>query len=192
MPTYECNEHQFIENLRRLLDSHIRVILNRAMIQYDDSRYSLSFIPDEVFKKAGAFVLDLHSSDGKYGYQRKGFKLTMSAVGMFSLQLLGQEIMGPIVGGSGFNGGGGGGQKNNDALYTDLIEKSSVTLTQNLPEDTLNKGTGRPFYYWYYGTFAMRIIGGNSWAKWKSSVHNTLLPMQVKDGSDNDGSWNPK
>ena len=51
MPTYECNEHQFIENLRRLLDSHIRVILNRAMIQYDDSRYSLSFIPDEVFKK---------------------------------------------------------------------------------------------------------------------------------------------
>ena len=63
---------------------------------------------------------------------------------------------------------------------------------QHLPEDTLNKGTGRPFYYWYYGTFAMRILGGDSWAKWKNSAHNTLLPEQVKDGSDNDGSWNPK
>ena len=146
-------------------------------------------VPDEVFKKAGTFVLALHSSDGKYGYRGKGFKLTMSAVGMFSLQLLGQEIMGPIVGGSGFNGGGGGGHENNNALYRDLIGKSSVILMQHLPEDS--QGNGRPFYYWYYGTFAMRILGGNSWTKWKSSMHNKLLPMQVKDGSDN-GSWDPR
>ena len=150
-----------------------------------------AIVPDEVFKKAGAFVLAQHSSDGKYGYQGKGsVSLTMSAAGMFCLQLLGQEIMGPIVGGSGFNGGGGGGQENNNALYKELIGKSSGTLMQNLPEDAL--GTGRPFYYWYYGTFAIRILGGESWAKWKSNMHNTLLPTQVNDGTDNDGSWNPR
>ncbi|MDP7011898.1 MAG: terpene cyclase/mutase family protein, partial [Verrucomicrobiota bacterium] len=148
-------------------------------------------VPDEIFKKAGAFVLAQHSSDGKYGYIGKGFTLTMSSAGMFCLQLLGKEIMGPIVAGSGFNGGGGGGQQNNNALYKDLIEKSSVVLGQNLPNAKAPKSP-RPYYYWYYGTFAMRILGGEPWEKWKSSMHNTLLPMQVKDGSGNDGSWNPK
>lgn len=51
MPTYECNEHQFIENLRRLIESHLKVIVNRTLVQYDDGRYSLSFLPDEEFSK---------------------------------------------------------------------------------------------------------------------------------------------
>ncbi len=51
MPTYECNEHQFVENLRRLIEAHLKVIVNRTLIHYDDGRYSLSFIPEEEFSK---------------------------------------------------------------------------------------------------------------------------------------------
>lgn len=51
MPFYECNEHQFIENLRRVLESHVKVIVNKSLIQHDDSKYGLAFIPDFEFKK---------------------------------------------------------------------------------------------------------------------------------------------
>ncbi len=51
LPTYECNEHQFVENLRRLIESHLKVIVNRTLVHYDDGRYSLSFIPEEEFTK---------------------------------------------------------------------------------------------------------------------------------------------
>ncbi len=40
-----------MENLRRLIESHMKVIVNRTLIQYDDGRYSLSFLPDEEFDK---------------------------------------------------------------------------------------------------------------------------------------------
>ena len=51
MPFYECNENHFIENLRRILESHVKVVVNRSLIQHDDSKYGLSFIPDFEFKK---------------------------------------------------------------------------------------------------------------------------------------------
>ena len=72
----------------------------------------------------------------------------------------------------------------------DLIEKSSVTLMQHLPEDTLNKGTGRPFYYWYYGTLALYQHGGPTWSAWNESLKATLVDDQVKSGEDV-GSWRP-
>lgn len=51
MPFYDCNEHQFIENLRRVLESHVKLVVNRSLIQHDDSKYGLSFVPDFEFKK---------------------------------------------------------------------------------------------------------------------------------------------
>ncbi len=51
MPFYDCNEHQFIEDLRRALESHVKIIVNRSLIQHDDSKYGLSFVPDFEFKK---------------------------------------------------------------------------------------------------------------------------------------------
>jgi len=51
MPTYDCNEHQFVENLRRILDSRLRVVVNRMMVQRDDGKYGLSQLPDQEFKK---------------------------------------------------------------------------------------------------------------------------------------------
>ncbi|MEM2990466.1 MAG: hypothetical protein QXQ02_04710 [Halobacteria archaeon] len=51
MPTYDCNEHQFVENLRRATDSNIHVIVNRMVTKKDDGKYGLSNLPDQEFKK---------------------------------------------------------------------------------------------------------------------------------------------
>ena len=51
MPFYECSEHHFIENLRRMMESHVKVVVNRSLIQHDDGRYGLAFTPDFEFEK---------------------------------------------------------------------------------------------------------------------------------------------
>ena len=49
MPSFECNETQFIENISRLLESENRFIVNRRMQVYDDRRYGPTSLPDDVF-----------------------------------------------------------------------------------------------------------------------------------------------
>ena len=49
MPTFECNETQFIENINRLLGSDARFVVNRRMQLYDDRKYGAASFPDEVF-----------------------------------------------------------------------------------------------------------------------------------------------
>lgn len=49
MPSFECNETQFIENISRLLESENRFIVNRRMQIYDDRRYGPASLPDDVF-----------------------------------------------------------------------------------------------------------------------------------------------
>lgn len=51
MPTYDCNEHQFVENLRRVIDSNIPIIVNRMITKRDDGKYGLSNLPDQEFMK---------------------------------------------------------------------------------------------------------------------------------------------
>lgn len=49
MPSFECNETQFIENISHLLESENRFIVNRRVQVYDDRRYGPAGLPDEVF-----------------------------------------------------------------------------------------------------------------------------------------------
>lgn len=49
MPLYECNEHQFVENVRRLLESGERFIINRRVSVHDDARYGPATLPDDEF-----------------------------------------------------------------------------------------------------------------------------------------------
>jgi hypothetical protein len=51
MPLYECNEYQFVENIRRLLESKERFLVNRKIILHDDARYGPATMPDEEFKR---------------------------------------------------------------------------------------------------------------------------------------------
>lgn len=51
MPLYECNEHQFVENIRRLLESKQRFLVNRKITLHDDARYGPATMPDQEFER---------------------------------------------------------------------------------------------------------------------------------------------
>ena len=46
----------------------------------------------------------------------------------------------------------------------------------------VNRGAGNP-YYWYYGTLALFLQGGDAWKFWNARLQETLLPSQAEDGS---------
>jgi hypothetical protein len=54
MPLYECNENQFVENIRRLLEADEKFLVNRKITVHDDARYGPAFLPDEEFKRYSA------------------------------------------------------------------------------------------------------------------------------------------
>jgi len=60
MPSYECNEHQFVENIRRAIEANAKIIVNRRVIRRDDGRYGLSHLPDREFNKYRAIARRLH------------------------------------------------------------------------------------------------------------------------------------
>lgn len=45
-------------------------------------------------------------------------------------------------------------------------------------------------YYWYYGTLAMFVSGGDAWEQWNQQMKHTLLTLQTTSGV-NAGSWEP-
>jgi hypothetical protein len=47
------------------------------------------------------------------------------------------------------------------------------------------------FYYWYYGTHAMRRVGGTMWDQWSQRVVAAVVSKQRSDGSFA-GSWDPE
>lgn len=51
--------------------------------------------------------------------------------------------------------------------------------------DFVRRGHGNP-YYWYYGTLALFLHGGEAWYEWNDALKRTLLPSQ-----ESDGSWEP-
>jgi hypothetical protein len=51
MPFYECNEHQFVENIRRLLETSERFVVNRKIELRDDAKYGPSILPDQEFDR---------------------------------------------------------------------------------------------------------------------------------------------
>jgi hypothetical protein len=51
MPFYECNEHQFVENIRRLMETSCKIVTNRKMELHDDAKYGPSILPDQEFHR---------------------------------------------------------------------------------------------------------------------------------------------
>lgn len=51
MPLYECNEHQFVENVRRLLEAHEKFLVNRKIVLHDDAKYGPATLPDHEFHR---------------------------------------------------------------------------------------------------------------------------------------------
>ena len=57
-----------------------------------------------------------------------------------------------------------------------------------LPEWAPTGGMKSDLYYWYYGTLAMSLIGGDMAKKWDEALRSALLPYQLHEGNDA-GSW---
>jgi hypothetical protein len=46
-------------------------------------------------------------------------------------------------------------------------------------------------YAWYYATLASFHAGGPQWERWNLALQAALLPLQRRDGTAFDGSWDP-
>ena len=51
MPLYDCNEHKFVENIRRLLESKEKFLVNRKLMMHDDAKYGPAIMPDYECKR---------------------------------------------------------------------------------------------------------------------------------------------
>ena len=66
-----------------------------------------------------------------------------------------------------------------------LRREATVRMLNDLPNDRRVN-----MYYWYYGTMAMYLSGGQEWQQWNHQMKATLLDSQAVDGA-NKGSWQP-
>ena len=69
-----------------------------------------------------------------------------------------------------------------------ILEASNSVLQRRPDSGVVN------FYYWYYGTLAMKMTGGDAWTEWNRSLKASLLPLQRDDGElagsfDPNGIW---
>ena len=120
-------------------------------------------VPEEVFTRARGFLAGVTTTDQGYKYQpgRKPSN-AMIAEGLFCEQILREGGM-------------------NEQM------KRSTTLIQS----SLPKSSTVDYYYWYYGSLAMRQAQGEAWNAWNDRLKPILLKKQILTGS-NRGSWIPQ
>jgi len=120
-------------------------------------------VPDYVFPSAAAFVRSLQGkNDGSFRYDSPGDtgdSCARAGMGALSLQL------------SGF--------PQDPAVPPALRFMQDFAPRWNVEP----RGDGYAFYYWYYGTRAMYLAGGDDWRIWKDWMCRFLVDHQNTDGS---------
>jgi len=124
-------------------------------------------VPDYVFPAAANYVRSLQGKDdGSFLYDSPGAagrSCARAGMGALSLQLCGFP--------------------QDPAIPTALR-----FMQDNAPRWNIEQpGNGYPFYYWYYGTRAMFLSGGDDWRIWKDWMCRFLV-----DHQNGDGSWDGK
>ena len=119
-------------------------------------------VPDYVFPAAAKFVRFLHGADGSFCYESPGDagdSCARAGMGVLALQLCGYP--------------------------KDPLIPAAIRYMQNYgPAWNLEyPGEGYPFYYWYYGTRAMFMAGGEDWRIWKDWMCRLLVDHQGDKGS---------
>ena len=120
-------------------------------------------VPETSFTKARKFLNGVGVKDKGFQY-RPGWtpSSAMIAEGLFCEQMLGAGVVNSKM-------------------------KQCVSLIQNqLPSN--NKVD---YYYWYYGSLAMRQAQGQDWQNWNDKLKPILLRKQVLRGN-NQGCWEPE
>ena len=120
-------------------------------------------VPDHVFPAAARFVRSLQGKDdGSFRYDSPGSQgdsCARAGMGALSLQLCGYP--------------------------QDPMVSPALLFMQDYPPrwNIERPGNGYPFYYWYYGTRAMYLAGGDDWQIWKDWICRFLVDHQNEDGS---------
>ncbi|MGB7295497.1 MAG: VWA domain-containing protein [Candidatus Aminicenantales bacterium] len=119
-------------------------------------------VPDWCFELAAKYARSVYSErEHTFGYQSPGGE-SCARAGMGSLTLQLCEY------------------PEDPCVAPALRFMQDHAPTWNLEEP----GDGYPFYYWYYGTRAMLIAGGDDWRIWKDWTCRMLV-----DNQNSDGSW---
>jgi len=117
-------------------------------------------IPEWPLPKAADYLRSLYNEDyHSFGYTSPGEGCARAGMGALGLQLSGYP--------------------------DDPLIKPALRYMQNNPpvwEDE-EPGDGYPFYYWYYGSRAMLLAGGEYWRIWKNWTCRLLVDHQNSDGS---------
>lgn len=125
----------------------------------------------ESIKKASHWLASVTNEAGQVGYRKinnypNGHN-ALTAAGMFAQLFIGWD--------------------KEDAL----IEKQAKLLTNTLPKmHPTGEELDNDFYYWYFGTLAMKEVGGESWKTWNKHLKETLVKAQIPN-SKVGGSWEP-
>jgi hypothetical protein len=120
-------------------------------------------VPERVFTAAAKFVRSLAGADGSFSYEAptgNGESCARAGMGALSLQLCGAP-KDPLI-----------------APAIRFIKDHGPVWNLEYP------GDGYPFYYWYYATRVMYMVGGEDWRVWKDFMCRFLV-----DHQSNDGSW---
>jgi hypothetical protein len=118
-------------------------------------------IPEWTFPSAAKYLRSLYNEpDGSFGYQQvEGDSCARAGMGALGLQLSGNPDDSRVRG----------------ALRFMLDHPPAWNYER--------PGGGYPFYYWYYGTRAMLVAGGDDWQAWHDRVCRMLVENQNEDGS---------
>ena len=118
-------------------------------------------IPEELSEKNEVFLK--HVSTGKaggiYGYTAGKAKPSTTSIGMYCQQLMGTRK---------------GKRQDESASYLNMHRPDPKHSHQVV-------GCGK-YHYWFYGTYAMYLHGGRSWADWDDKLHPALIKYQEPDG----------
>lgn len=120
-------------------------------------------VPDNIFVSAAKFVRSLHGqADGSFCYNApgdSGDSCARAGMGVLSLDLCGSP--------------------------RDPMIPPALRFMQDFPPhwNVEAHGNGYPFYYWYYGTRAMYLSGGDDWRIWNDWMCRLLVDHQSTDGT---------
>ena len=120
-------------------------------------------VPEEAFTKARKF-LDGVGVEGKGFQYRPGWtpSSAMIAEGLFCEQMLSAGV-----------------------------KNAKMEQCLNLIQKQLPSNNRVDYYYWYYGSLAMRQAQGQDWQSWNDKLKPILLGKQIKRGN-NRGAWEPE
>jgi hypothetical protein len=120
-------------------------------------------VPEASFAKARKFLDGVGVKDKGFQY-RPGWtpSSAMIAEGLFCEQMLGAGVTTPKM------------EQCLNLIQKQLPSKSRVD-----------------YYYWYYGSLAMRQAQGQDWQNWNNKLKPILLRKQVQRGN-NRGCWEPE